>query len=85
VKVNAVEVRTQAVMACRPGLLDSELPIVGVRRGLAHGEHYEEQAKPRGHDDQYDNTEIHLSVPFEVLDISPNKASAAQGSPYYQR
>jgi hypothetical protein len=34
-----------------------------VRGGLAHREHDYEQADPCGHDDQYDNTQIHLSLP----------------------
>ncbi|HET7047719.1 MAG TPA: hypothetical protein VFI54_05565 [Solirubrobacteraceae bacterium] len=46
-----MEVRSQAATARRGAILDAELVVVGVRRGLAHCEHDDEKADPCGHND----------------------------------
>src|SRR5689334_25202373 len=52
-------------------LLDAELVVVGVRRGLAHREHDDEQADPYGRDYQYYDTQVHLSLAHSGVPMAP--------------
>src|SRR5690242_17253453 len=71
-------------MARCSGLLYGELLVVGVRSGLAHREYDDKQADPGDHNNQSNDTQIHLSLP--IRGIGPQRGSSSvQDSRYGKR